>query len=71
MNLRKHPRLVLILTALFVTVCRCSVSSAPDQTTSDGVTFSNCRNYIDTSTGEGILPGTGITCNIECDSRAG
>lgn len=70
-NVRKHPSLWLILTALFVTVCRCSVGQAPDQTTSDGVTIPICRHYIDTSTGNGISPGTGITCSIECPRPPG
>ena len=70
-NVRKHPSLWLILTALFVTVCRCSTGQAPAQTTSDGVTIPNCWYYIDTSTGNGISPGKGITCTIECPRGPG
>ena len=71
-NVRKHPSLWLILTALFVTVCRCSTGQqAPGQTTSDGVTIPNCWYYIDTSTGNGIFPGKGITCSIECPRGPG
>lgn len=62
MNLRKHPRLILVLTALFILVCRCTMTTAaPAQTTSDGVALSQCNQYF------GFGEPNGIVCEIPCN----
>ena len=63
MNIRKRPRLILVLTALFVLVCRCGsgpVETIP--TTSDGVELTGCSTYL------GGFEPSGIKCEVSCPS---
>ncbi|MBK7449863.1 MAG: hypothetical protein IPJ47_10700 [Anaerolineales bacterium] len=63
MNIRKHPRLILVLTALFALVCRCGsgpVETIP--TTSDGVELTGCTTYL------GGFEPSGIKCEVSCPS---
>lgn len=64
MFIKKHPRLILLLTALIVVVCRCDGSKVVLQT-KDGQDL-QCQYYIEES---GSIR-SGVECKIACEGFA-
>jgi hypothetical protein len=67
-NLKKHPALILIFTALLVTVCRCSADGQFAMQFTDG-TIIGCKEYLEYFSEENpssLLANSVYVCSLPC-----